>query len=226
MIRFPALSRVILAAVLVATAGCTTVNPYTGEQQTSNTAKGATIGAVAGAVLGLASGGNATERRQRALIGAGIGALSGGAVGHYMDQQEAELRRRLQGTGVSVTRQGQNLILDMPGNITFATDSAGLNANFFDVLNSVSIVLKHYDKTLVHVAGFTDSTGSAQYNLRLSQQRAEAVARYLESQGVSAARLIVRGYGEQYPVASNKTAHGRQLNRRVEVTLAPITQSG
>ncbi|HYW04509.1 MAG TPA: OmpA family protein [Gammaproteobacteria bacterium] len=226
MIRFPVLSRVILAAALVATAGCTTMNPYTGEQQTSNTAKGATIGAIAGAVLGLASGGNATERRQRALIGAGIGALSGGAVGHYMDQQEAELRRRLQGTGVSVTRQGQNVILNMPGNVTFATDSAALNANFFDVLNSVAIVLKHYDKTLVHVAGFTDSTGSAQYNLRLSQQRAEAVAKYLESQGVSTARLIVRGYGEQYPVASNKTAQGRQQNRRVEVTLAPITQNG
>lgn len=226
MTRFPALSRVILAAALVATAGCTTLNPYTGEQQTSNTAKGATIGAIAGAVLGLASGGNATERRQRALIGAGIGALSGGAVGHYMDQQEAELRRRLQGTGVSVTRQGQNVILNMPGNVTFATDSAALNASFFDVLNSVAIVLKHYDKTLVHVAGFTDSTGSAQYNLRLSQQRAEAVAKYLESQGVSAARLIVRGYGEQYPVASNKTAQGRQLNRRVEVTLAPVTQNG
>ena len=156
MIRFPALSRVILAAVLVATAGCTTVNPYTGEQQTSNTAKGATIGAVAGAVLGLASGGNATERRQRALIGAGIGALSGGAVGHYMDQQEAELRRRLQGTGVSVTRRGQNLILDMPGNITFATDSAGLNANFFDVLGA----------TPQHGRGFLEGGAGARRGVR------------------------------------------------------------
>ncbi len=226
MTRISLSGRLFLVAVLVATAGCTTLNPYTGEKQTSDTTKGAVAGAIAGAVIGLATGDNATQRRQRLLIGAGIGALSGAAVGHYMDQQEAELRRRLQGTGVRVTRQGQNLVLNMPGNITFATDSAALNANFFDVLNSVAIVLKHYSKTVVQVAGFTDSTGSAAYNLRLSQERAQAVAKYLESQGVSPSRLVVRGYGERFPVASNQTAAGRQLNRRVEITLVPVTHGG
>lgn len=211
-----------LALGLSIAAGCTTIDPYTGEEKTSKTAKGAAIGAVAGAVIGIASGDSARERRERALIGAGIGGLSGAAIGNYMDRQEAELRRRLEGTGVSVTRHGDNITLNMPGNVTFATDSAALDSGFFEVLDSVALVLDEYNQTLIEVAGHTDSTGPESYNQRLSEQRAQAVGRYLGSQGVDQRRLIVRGYGESYPIASNDTASGRQQNRRVELTLVPI----
>ncbi len=214
---------IAMAAVALALGACTTTNPYTGEQQTSSATKGAIIGSVAGAVIGIATGDNARERRNRALIGAGIGGLSGAAVGHYMDRQEAELRRRLQGTGVSVTRSGDNLILNMPGNVTFGTDEASLRPQFFEVLNSVTLVLNEYQKTLIEVAGHTDSTGRASYNQSLSERRAAAVAQYLKSEGIMDQRIVTRGYGEQYPIADNATAAGRAENRRVELTLAPVT---
>lgn len=214
---------IAIAAVALALAACTTTDPYTGEQQTSSATKGAIIGSVAGAVIGIATGDNARERRNRALIGAGIGGLSGAAVGNYMDRQEAELRRRLQGTGVSVTRSGENLILNMPGNVTFGTDEASLRPQFFEVLDSVALVLNEYQKTLIEVAGHTDSTGPASYNQSLSERRASAVAQYLKSQGIMDQRIITRGYGEQYPIADNATAAGRAENRRVELTLAPVT---
>jgi outer membrane protein OmpA-like peptidoglycan-associated protein len=213
-----------LAACGVALAGCQTVNPYTQEKQTSKAAKGAAIGAVAGAVAGMITGDDSKERRKRALIGAGVGAIAGGGVGYYMDVQEAKLRQKLQGTGVSVTRVGDNITLNMPGNITFATDSSDLNGNFFSVLDSVSLVLKEYEKTLVEVAGHTDNTGSDQHNQSLSERRARTVAQYLTSKGVLDQRVITVGAGEKYPVANNESAEGRQLNRRVELTLAPITQ--
>lgn len=213
---------VVLAGVLM-TAGCQTTDPYTGEQKTGNTAKGAGIGAAVGGLFGLLTGDNARERRKRALIGAGAGALAGGAVGAYMDQQEAELRKQLQGTGVSVTRNGENIQLNMPSNITFATGSADLNAKFFRVLDSVSLVLKKYDKTLVEIAGHTDSVGSEESNQVLSENRAGAVSQYLMGKGVNQQRLLVIGAGELQPVAGNDTAEGRALNRRVEITLVPLT---
>jgi outer membrane protein OmpA-like peptidoglycan-associated protein len=132
-------------------AGCTTTDAYTGEKKVNNASKGAGIGAIAGAVIGAATGDNSKERRERALIGAGVGALSGAGIGAYMDKQEAKLRAQLQGTGVSVTRAGNDLILNMPGNITFKTASSDLNAGFYKVLDSVSLVLKEFDKTLIDV---------------------------------------------------------------------------
>ena len=213
-----------VVAAAVGLAGCQTTNPYTGEQQTSKAAKGAGIGAAAGAVVGLITGDDSKERKERALIGAGVGALAGGSVGYYMDVQEAKLRQQLQGTGVSVTRMGDNITLNMPGNITFKTDSADLNSSFFSVLDSVSLVLKEYDKTIVEVAGHTDSTGSDQYNQALAERRAGTVATYLAGKGVMQQRMITVGAGEGRPVATNDTADGRQLNRRVELTLTPITQ--
>lgn len=213
------------AALALALTACTTTDPYTGEQQTSNTAKGAAIGAIAGAVVGIATGNSAKQRRNRALLGAGVGALSGAAIGNYMDRQEAALRRKLEGTGVSVVRHGDNITLNMPGNITFDHDSAALNAQFFKVLNGVAAVLKEYEKTIIEVAGHTDSTGSDAYNQRLSERRAQSVAEYLQGQGIRSMRIITEGYGEQYPVATNETAAGRQQNRRVELTLAPITEN-
>jgi len=149
----------VIAGMAAILSGCETLDPYTGESETSKATKGALIGAAAGVVAGLMSGDDAVERRQHALIGAGIGALAGGAVGNYMDKQEAKLRAELQGTGVSVTRIGDNITLNMPGNITFATDSSDLSPAFFDVLNSVGKVLNEFKKTVVEVAGHRDSTG-------------------------------------------------------------------
>ena len=201
--------RILIAiGISVFAAGCETLDPYSGESGMSNATKGALIGAAAGAVVGLASGDDAVDRRQRAMIGAGVGALAGGSVGYYMDKQEAELRAELQGTGVSVTRIGDNITLNMPGNVTFASDSSDLNPAFFNVLNSVSKVVKEFEQTVVEVAGHTDSTGSEAHNQALSERRA---------------RLITIGLGERMPVADNSQTSGRQMNRRVEITMVPLT---
>ena len=213
---------VVMASAAIVLAGCSTLDPYTGESKTSNATKGAIIGAVSGAVVGLVSGDDSVERRQRALIGAGVGGLAGGAIGYYMDRQELKLREELAGTGVSVHRDGDNITLNMPGNITFATDSADLNARFFDVLSSVSKVMTEFDKTVVEVAGHTDSTGSESYNQNLSERRAGSVAQYLQTQGVNQQRMITVGMGESLPVADNGSVDGRQLNRRVEITMVPL----
>ena len=213
---------VVSAAALLAS-GCTTFDPYTGEEKTSKTTKGALIGAAAGAVVGLVSGDDSVERKKRALIGAGVGALAGGTIGYYQDKQEAELRAELAGTGVSVTRIGDNITLNMPGNVTFATDSADLSPAFFAVLDSVGKVLTEFDQTVVEVAGHTDSTGSEEYNQGLSERRASSVTQYLQARGVMQQRLLTIGMGELRPVADNGSASGRQLNRRVEITMVPLT---
>ena len=215
----------ISVAVTAMMAGCTTLDPYTQEKQTSNATKGAAIGAAVGVATGLITGDDSSERKKRALILGGAGAIAGGGVGYYMDQQEMKLRKQLEGTGVSVTRDGDNITLNMPGNITFAVDSSDISSGFYPVLDSVGIVLNEYDKTMVEVAGHTDSSGEAAYNQALSQRRASSVADYLGSRKVKAERFIVVGGGESYPIASNDTASGKQLNRRVEITIVPLTQS-
>lgn len=204
-------------------AACYTYDPYTGDKKVSDTTKGAGIGAAAGAVVGLLTGGDAAAHRKNALIAAGVGALAGGAIGNYMDRQQAELRHQLAGTGVSVTRMGDNITLNMPGNITFKSDSAEVDPSFYQVLNSVDLILKKYDKTVIEVAGHTDSTGAAEYNQKLSERRANAVAQYLEGQGLATNRVVTIGAGETRPVADNATPTGRQANRRVELTLTPLT---
>jgi len=202
------LARGLIAAAAASTvtvllSGCMTTDAYTGDKKVSKTTTGAGIGALAGAAVGALSGDNSKERRKRALIGAGVGALAGGAVGNYMDRQESKLRAQLQGTGVSVTRSGDNIILNMPGNITFATGSADLNANFFGVLDSVVLVLKEYDKTIIDVAGHTDSVGSDATNQALSERRAGTVGTYLRGKGVTDNRVATVGFGKAHPVASN-----------------------
>ena len=213
----------LLMLLTVFTGACTTLDPYTREEKTSNATKGAAIGAATGAAVGLITGDDSAERKKRALILAGVGAVAGGAVGHYMDQQEMKLRQQLEGTGVSVTRIGDNITLNMPGNVTFGFDRADISASFYPVLDSVGIVLKEFDKTLVEVAGHTDSVGSEVYNRSLSEQRAESVAAYLRSQEVRGDRLITIGAGEARPVADNSSDAGRALNRRVEITIVPVT---
>lgn len=214
----------MLLAGALAVSACTTINPYTREEERSNLATGAMIGALAGAVVGAATGDDAAERKKRALIGAGAGALTGGSVGYYMDVQEAKLRSQLEGTGVSVTRDGDNIILNMPGNITFPTDSAELNTSFHSVLDSVGLVLNEYEKTVIVIGGHTDSTGADSYNQQLSERRAVSVGQQLADQGVKSDRMVIIGFGEIRPIASNNTAEGRQANRRVELTLEPLKQ--
>jgi outer membrane protein OmpA-like peptidoglycan-associated protein len=206
-------------ALSLAVVGCTTTNPYTGEEEVNKTSKGAGIGALAGLLTAVVVGGD----RKTLLIGAGIGALVGGGVGHYMDKQEDKLRMQLQSTGVSVTRSGDSIILNMPGNVTFATGSSNISADFYRVLDSVALVLNEFEKTYIDVTGHTDNTGSAELNQRLSEARASSVARYLESQKVVAQRFVTTGHGFNQPIASNDTPEGRALNRRVEIILTPIT---
>ncbi len=214
----------IVGVAAVYLSGCTTTDPYTGEQKVSNTAGGAMIGVGLGALGGLAVGGSPVGRRNAALIGAGIGALAGGAIGNYMDSQEAELRAQLQGTGISVTRAGDRIILNMPSNITFATDQDAISPAFFPTLNSVAVVLRKFNRTLIDVNGHTDSTGSLAHNQDLSQRRAYSVANYLGDQGIDQRRVSAMGFGPSQPIASNASAAGRAQNRRVEITIAPITQ--
>jgi outer membrane protein OmpA-like peptidoglycan-associated protein len=194
-------------------------DPYTGERKMSKMGGGAGIGALAGAGIGALAGGS-----KGALIGAGIGALAGGAVGTYMDRQETKLREQLQGTGVSVTRDGDNLILNMPGDITFATNQSDIKPGFYDVLNSVVLVLKEFEKTSIHITGYTDSTGSFEYNIKLSGKRAQSVASYLQAQQINPARLVTYGKGPEKSIGDNGTVAGRARNRRVELMLVPHVQ--
>jgi outer membrane protein OmpA-like peptidoglycan-associated protein len=220
-VKGPLVKMTAVAATVLSFAACTTVNPYTQETQTSKAVKGAGIGAAAGAVVGLLTKG---DKLENALIGAGVGALAGGGVGYYMDVQEAKLRQRLAGTGVSVTRNGDNITLNMPSSITFALNSSDLNSQFYSALDGVSLVLKEYDKTVIEVAGHTDSSGSDQYNQSLSERRAQAVTSYLGSHGVKQQRLLTVGAGESHPVAANDNEAGRAANRRVEMTIVPVTK--
>lgn len=214
------MKQIVAATVAGALLAACTTDPYTWQQKVSNTVGGAALGAAAGAGLGLLAGGN---DRRNALLGAGIGALAGGMVGGYMDRQEAELRAQLQGTGVSISRNGNQIILNMPSNITFDTDQSAVKPQFYSTLNSVVLVLRKYNRSLVDVLGFTDSTGSPQHNQALSQERARSVADYLTSQGLDPRRFYVQGYGESQPVASNDTPEGRAANRRVEIQISPLS---
>ena len=218
-------SIVVAGLAVLSLSACTTMNAYTGQSQLSSTAGGAMIGGGSGAVIGaIAGAATGNDPRIGALIGAGIGGLAGAAVGHYMDQQEAELRAQLQSTGVSVTRAGNQIILNMPSNITFDVDSSVVKPGFTSTLTSVGLVLKKYDKTIIDVTGHTDDTGSDAHNLDLSQKRAVSVGTVLANQGIDQRRFYIDGKGESDPIASNATESGRSQNRRVEIQLSPITQ--
>ncbi len=214
---------IIATAASVLLSACTT-NPFTGEQQVSNTAigagSGAILGGAAGAILGATT---PLSTRKAALVGAGLGALAGGGVGLYMDNQEARLRERLQNTGVSVTRVGDSIVLNMPSNITFDTNRSELKPQFFNTLSSVSEVFKEYKQTMIDVVGHTDADGSDESNYDLSRRRAASVAQFLSSQQLDPNRFSVEGRGERDPIASNATASGKAQNRRVEITILPLT---
>jgi len=214
---------IVGAAALIAISGCT-ADPFTGQQKVSKTAIGTGAGAAVGALGGLLVGKTTNANtRKSVLIGAGLGALTGGGIGLYQDKQEARLRQELQNTGVSVTRQGNLIILNMPSNITFASGQDGIKPEFYRVLNSVALVLKEYNQSLVNVYGHTDSDGGDAFNQQLSERRAVNVAQYLVQQGTDSRRYHVIGYGETVPVASNDTAQGKAQNRRVEIQIQPLS---
>ena len=210
-------------AMLGATA-CTTTDPYSSQPRRNNTGTGALAGALGGAVLGyLTNTSNGEQGRKNALIGAGVGALGGAAVGQYMDRQQRELEGQLSGSGVGVARQGDNLVLRMPSDVTFATNQSDINPRFNSTLAEVAAVLQRYDQSLVDIVGHTDSSGGDGINQPLSERRAVAVADALIRSGVQRERLYVAGNSSRNPVASNDSPEGRSENRRVEILIRPFT---
>jgi outer membrane protein OmpA-like peptidoglycan-associated protein len=220
-------SRLMIVATAVALlAGCAQPNPYSNQGQAddsggmSKTAKYGGLGALAGAVAGAAI--DHGNRGKGALIGAAVVGAGAAGYGYYADKQEAALRKSMANTGVEVKRDGDQIKLIMPGNITFATNSAGIAPSFYAPLNNLAGSLKQFNQNMIEIVGFTDSTGPRQHNMDLSQQRAQSVATYLTSQGVDPSHLAVAGMGPDQPIASNADVNGRAQNRRVEVNLKPI----
>ncbi|WDI32560.1 OmpA family protein [Hyphococcus flavus] len=211
----------ILATVAVFAVGCST-NPYTGERRASRTVTSGAGGAAAGAAAGAIAGAIAGRPGKGAAIGAAAGAAIGVGIGVYQDRQQAKLRERLVNSGVQVQRDGDNLILLMPSDITFAVNQSDINPGFYETLNSVALVFEEYDKTTISVYGHADSTGPEDYNQRLSERRAQSVSSYLAGQSVSPARLRSVGFGETRPIGDNSTESGRSANRRVEIVIDPI----
>lgn len=221
MIRSHPILASVAALSLVATTSACVTDPNTGERKVSRTA----IGGVGGAALGYLLGGIIGGKTAR-IVGAGIGGVAGGVVGYKMDQQIKELKEQTAGSGVDVTEteDGKSILVNLPDGVTFAVDSSTISPSFQQTLDQIAQSLKTYPDSLVDVYGHTDSTGSDAYNQTLSEKRARAVSDYLTMRGVSSARLRWQGFGEQYPVASNETAEGRALNRRVEIKITPITE--
>ncbi|MEM8917999.1 MAG: OmpA family protein [Pseudomonadota bacterium] len=208
-------------AALALTSGCVT-NPETGNRTISKAAIGGIGGALGGYLLGDLIGGR--NDRTEKIIGAGLGGLAGAGVGYYMDEQEKKLRQQTAGSGVDVTRDGDNLIVNMPSNVTFPVNSSAIQPEFRDTLMSVANTLSEYEKSYIDVYGHTDSTGTDEYNQSLSERRADSVANFLSNSGVQRARVETRGYGESQPIASNSTEEGRAANRRVELRIVPIRE--
>lgn len=214
----------ISIAAMLGAAACTTTDPYSSAPRRNNTATGAIAGALGGAVLGyLTNTNNSEQGRKNALIGAGIGALAGAGVGQYMDRQQRALEAELSGTGVGVIRQGDNLVLRMPSEVTFASSQSSIDSRFLPVLDDVAAVLNQYDRSTVDIVGHTDSTGGDHINQPLSENRALSVANYLINRGVIRERLYVAGNSARNPIASNQTEEGKAMNRRVEIVIRPFT---
>jgi len=189
-------------------------DPFTGEQKINNTAKGAGVGALSGAIIGAMNG-----DRKTALMGAVVGAVAGGGVGHYMDDQETKMREKMKGTGVSVARKGDTLVLNMPAGIFFNSGQAYLKEDGLRTVYGISEVANEFDDTILVIKGHADSSGNSAANDKLSFERASWVENLLIASGVNSNRLSASGAGDREPVASNATPAGRAANRRVEITL-------
>ncbi|MDA3919948.1 MAG: OmpA family protein [Salinisphaera sp.] len=214
-------STVLVTALLSATLMITACAGNPNRRAAIGGGVGAVVGGLSGALIGKGAGATA--------IGAAVGALAGGGVGHYMDNQKQELDQKLQAqqarNELNITRlNGDALKIGVASDASFAVDQSTLSPSAQNTFNTIAGVLKNYDKTAIHVVGFTDSTGSAQHNLQLSQARAQAVAQFLASRGVNTKRLLTWARGETQPVASNATKQGRAENRRVAIVIKPIVQ--
>ncbi|WP_225776460.1 OmpA family protein [Pseudomonas sp. Marseille-Q5115] len=205
---------IVSALVIASLSGCAAIQNEDGSTKKAATYGGgaALVGAAAGALLGNARG---------AAIGAAVAGTAGAAYGHYVDNQEAELRQRMSGTGVEVERNGDQIKLVMPGAITFPTGKADIQPSFYNTLGQLSGSFSNFPDSNLIVTGHTDSTGSADANLGLSALRAEAVAQYLRASGIDSSRIQTTGVGSSQPVASNATPEGRAQNRRVEINVVP-----
>lgn len=218
----PMMIAALAATTALITSGCVT-NPETGNRTISRAAIGGVLGAAGGYLLGDLVGGR-SDRTER-ILGAGIGAVAGAGVGAYMDRQERELRERTAGTGIEVDRQGDQLVLNMPGDVTFGYDSAVVQPQFQTTLDQVANTLRDYPSTFIDIYGHTDSRGSEVYNMGLSQRRAVSVQSYLASRGVQSARLATQGYGETALKCAETSEDGYRCNRRVEIRVSPVTQN-
>lgn len=207
----------IIASLFLGTTliGCTATDDLGGF---SGRGKGTVGGAAAGALIGQLIG----KDTKSTLIGAGVGSLLGLTWGAYLDKQEAALKDSLKDTPVKISREGENLNINLPGGVTFASDSATISQSFYSSLNDIANVLVQYPESKILVNGYTDSTGGDAHNQALSERRANSVANYLASQGVARNRIIATGYGKSNPIASNSTESGKQANRRVEVKIIPL----
>ena len=214
--RALAISAVVGAMVL---SGCQSTGNNLGGVEYDKTALGTVIGAAAG--YGLSKGNaNTSSQNNRA---AAIGAILGGAAGVYLDNKEKKLRAATAGTGIDVTRNPDGSVgLIMPGNITFDTNKSDIKPNFYSTLNKVAQVLAEDTKSGILVTGYTDNTGNDSINIPLSQRRAQSVANYIASQGVSTTRINSQGMGAANPIADNTTAAGKEQNRRVEISVYAI----
>ncbi len=198
-------------------------NPETGQRGISKTGGGAVIGAGTGALLGVLIGGN---DKRAAAIGAAVGGLAGAGVGRYMDQQEKKLREQTAGTGIEVVREGDQIQLALPADVSFPSGRSDIQPEFYAPLNDVAATILEFPSTAVDIIGHADSQGPEASNQVLSEQRALSVQSYLQSTGVNPIRIASIGLGETRPIATNETAAGRARNRRVEIILTPITEDG
>ncbi len=218
--RIQTLSLGVLSAALLLSA-CVAPQTYNPNDPNQRTRNGAIMGALAGAALGAATGDANDKTSDRVLGGALIGGMVGAGIGNALDQQAAELQRDITTNGVRIVNDGNQLRVIMPEGILFAVDSATVNGGIMNDLYTVANSLNRYPNSRVQVVGHTDNTGAAAYNQDLSQRRASAVAAILRNAGVSGARLVPIGAGENQPVASNLTPEGRAQNRRVEIVIIP-----
>ncbi|QKG70969.1 OmpA family protein [Erythrobacter mangrovi] len=210
-----------LASISLLTVSACVTDPNTGEKKVSRTVLGGAGGAIVGGLLGGVIGGK-TGR----IIGAVGGAAAGGYVGYRMDQQIKELKEQTAGSGVDVTEVdgGDAILVNLPDGVTFSTGSYTISPGFRDVLDRVAASLVQYPNSLVDVYGHTDTTGSMESNQRLSEQRAQAVANYLISRGVSSSRIRWMGFGETRLKIQTGDGVNEPLNRRVEIKIIPFDQ--
>jgi len=212
--RFLARAVVLAVLILFAASACQT---NTGTTLDNKRTQGAIIGGLAGAAAGRAIGGH-ENAAAGILIGGAAGALAGGLIGHYLQKQAQEFDAI---PDANVERREESLIVTLPGDVLFESGSAALSPGAYERLRTTADILNRYPDTVVIIKGHTDSAGSSDSNLELSERRADSVRNYLVGQGVASHRISAVGMGEAFPVASNDTPVGRQMNRRVELEVRP-----